>query len=254
MDKLASCLVFLFSMPALAAAQTGDQADAVEVEGARPEGGAEVAPAEQTGAAEASSDQPPSSLEAEQASMRPVMASAEIAPVERERLDHEYQLGLRVGAGVPFVLALRYGGGTPCDAAGSTTFCPYVGQPIMDFDLSFGVTRDLEIDFMTRISLLGEEPTFSHRVLLGLGIRAYIEPQSIFKLFLGVRAVLDATPRGSLTAPWSDVDAGIRGEVGLQVDPVRYLGIYLQLGASILFVRAMQFVPDVTGGLQLRFP
>lgn len=199
-------------------------------------------------------DEREADLAREQAEMREEAGSeARPRPTDHpDSLDHELQVGLRFGAGVPFLFALRYGTGAPCDNGGST-FCVLVGSGVMDLDLSFGVLPDLEITLMGRYGMVGVEPTGSNNIVLGLGIRSYIGPESVFKGFFGVRAILDLTPAGVVSG-WSDVDAGVRGEAGIQVDFVRYFGLYLQIGVNITVVRALAIAPDATGGLQLRVP
>jgi hypothetical protein len=200
-----------------------------------------------------------SELEREQAALEAEERGevpAEEEDDDRERFDHEYQVGIRAGAGVPFFVGLRYGGGTgtPCDGRGSETFCYWVGSGIVDLDLSVGVTPDLEITSMVRIGMIGVEPTGENNIQVGLGIRSYLSPEERFKFFLGVRAIIDLTQPGAGVPNWPIVDAGVRGEVGLQLDIVRYVGFYLQIGVSILVVRAFGISPDATGGFQIRFP
>jgi hypothetical protein len=168
------------------------------------------------------------------------------------RLDHEYQLGIRVGFGVPFFFAIRYDADKPCDLMNSQ-FCVGIGSGIADLDLSFGITRDLEITAFVRLGLAPDVPTITNRVLVGLGLRYYVVPESVLKPYLGVRGILDVTSRGALTS-LSDVDGGLRGEFGVQCDIVRYVGLYVQLGVNILFARALYVGPDLTGGVQARFP
>jgi hypothetical protein len=101
--------------------------------------------------------------------------------------------------------------------------------------------------------MVGQEPSAQNIMLAGLGIRAYLMPADLFKLYLGARAVLDFTQSGGISG-WSPVDFGVRGEFGLQVDIVRYIGLYIEIGANVTFIRAFGISPDVTGGVQIRFP
>ncbi|HJL19047.1 MAG TPA: hypothetical protein RMH99_25515 [Sandaracinaceae bacterium LLY-WYZ-13_1] len=195
-------------------------------------------------------------LEREQAAMmeesEPEVADPEPDDDEGEGLDHEYQVGIRLGAGVPFMFGIRYGDGPRC-SRDAETFCAYVGSGVVDGELSFGVTPDLEITAMGRVGMVGVEPTEERAIQLGLGIRSYLAPESLFKFFLGAKLMLDLTPDGGV-AEWGDVDVGVRGEVGVQLDIVRYFGLYAQLGVNILFLRAFGVSPDLTGGFQVRFP
>ena len=190
-------------------------------------------------------------LEAEQAAMTDAEPSA-VEEEEGEHLDHELQVGIRVGAGVPYFFGLRYGRGPPCGPTGET-FCHFLGAGFVDIDLSFGVTPDLEITALGRIGMVGVSPTDQNPIVLGLGIRSYLSPSSMFKFFLGARLILDLTSAGTVTN-WSDVDFGARGEVGVQLDIVRYFGLYLQIGVNIAFLRAFGIAADGSGGVQARFP
>lgn len=176
-----------------------------------------------------------------------------------DSLDHEYQVGLRAGIGVPFMFALRYNDGPRCngtvDTADPDAFCLYVGSTIITFDLSFGVTPDVEIVLGGRIGAIQVEPTQTNTGQISLGIRAYISPESIAKVYLAPSLVLDLTPNGVPSVPnWGDVDFGVRGAFGVVVDPIRYLGLYIEIGVNILFLRSFGISPDVTGGFQVRFP
>lgn len=204
-------------------------------------------------------DERQAELEAEQAAVQEQDLSS-TQPVARDEegddsdLDHEYQVGIRAGAGVPFVFALRYGDGAPCDRDGSP-FCVFVGSGIVDVDVSFGATRDLEITAMFRIGMIGQEPSEQNAMMFGLGIRSYLSPESLFKFYLGARLMLDFTQSGMVDAgDWGPVDFGVRGEAGVQLDVVRYVGFFIQLGVNVTFLRAFGISPDLTGGFQIRFP
>jgi len=256
--RLAAALVATVWLlgPRLAAAQEADEAPPVEAptpsEDAEP---SETAAETRTEVeVEVEDEAPADGLEAEQAAMTApvVIVEEEDAEDDAESLDHEYQVGIRIGAGVPFFFGIRYASGPPCDDDGSS-FCFFVGSGVVDLDLSFGVTPGLEITAMGRIGMVGVEPTENNVLQTGLGIRAYIAPESLFKLFLGARAMLDLTPSGAVSS-WGDVDFGVRGEVGVQLDVLRYLGFYAQIGVNILFLRSFGVSPDATGGVQVRFP
>ena len=84
------------------------------------------------------------------------------------------------------LVRVRYGDGVPCDRGGNA-FCVFVGSGIVDLDLSFGVTCDIEITGMFRIGMIGQEPSDQNTMMAGLGIRTYISPESLFKFFFGAR-------------------------------------------------------------------
>ena len=245
-------------------ASAGDTGDAAEgaAGDAGGAGASGAAPGDGAAGAGAVDDDPEAALRREQAAMESEGAEGGVAPEEDEEegesLDHGYQLGIRLGAGVPFVFALRYGDdGARCAAPDSMgrerTFCVFVGSGILDGELTFGVTPDIEIAAMARVGMVPVQPTNDRQILVGLGIRSYLSPESLFKLFLGVKAILDLTNDNGLEN-WGSVDFGVRGEAGVQLDIVRYVGLYLQVAVNVTFLRAFAISPDATGGVQIRFP
>lgn len=171
--------------------------------------------------------------------------------IEDESLDHRMQVGLRVGAGMPYGFAIRYGDGAQCDAAGNS-FCHGFGTPLFDVDLGFGVTDSAEVSVSGRFGLTESDVSGTNPIQLGLGVRGYLSPEDLFKLYIGGRVILDITQ--SNIPGWDDVDFGVRGEFGAQFDVLRHLGIYIQLGAGIAFIRAFSITADLTAGVQVRFP
>jgi len=276
------CLALLLA-PALASAQAdGEQAppEATSPEATTPDDGAsegtadgadDAVPAQDSdGPREATQDDPmpargTSSVEVneqeqrlrrEQEAMLDETAEGTQQATENadESLDHEFQLGIRGGVGVPFLFALRYNNGPPCDDTGEQ-FCLNVGSALVTFDLSFGLSTDIEVVVGGRIGAVGVEPTNSSNIQLLLGLRAYISPESIAKVYLSPNLVLDLTEAGALAGMnWGDVDFGVRGAFGVQIDMVRFVGLYVELGVNILFLRSFGIAPDLQGGFQVRFP
>lgn len=186
---------------------------------------------------------------------RPANAPPEAAPTaettREEPLGHEGQIGLRVGLGAPYVFAVKYGEGPWCDDTGEE-FCHHLGTGLLDVELGFGVSETVELSGLVRFGLAEDVASNAVPIIFGIGARAYTSPSARFKGFLGGRAMLDIT---SSDAPnWRTVDVGVRGELGLQLDVVRYLGFYVQAGASIMLLRALYLGFDGTGGVQARFP
>jgi hypothetical protein len=179
-------------------------------------------------------------------------AEREAAPEPAEEpLNHEGQMGVRAGIAVPYVFAVKYGEGPPCDDAGET-FCRRFGAPLFELELGFGVSDTVELGATVRIGLTDDEAADARPLGLMLGARAYLSPDGLAKIYLAGRLEMDIT--SSDTPDWKTVDVGARGELGLQIDVLRYLGVYLQIGESFRFLRGFYFVTDGSGGLQLRFP
>lgn len=271
---LITCCAALLAAPSFAAAQEdAEQAAAPPDAGDDGDEGPADEPPPDTGPREATTSDPMPAqttssvvVDEREAALRREQAAFEEESEDQEQqrseededdgdgLDHEYQVGLRAGIGVPFVFALRYGDGAPCDRAGEQ-FCLFVGSTIITFDVSFGVTPDVEIVLGGRIGAIQVEPTETNTGQISLGIRAYISPESLAKVYLAPSLVLDLTPNGvPAVMNWGDVDFGVRGAFGVVVDPIRYLGLYVEIGVNILFLRSFGISPDVTGGFQVRFP
>lgn len=181
--------------------------------------------------------------------------SPEVAAAPAEpSLSHRYQLGLRAGIGIPYMFGLQYKGNNPdCDPDPThETWCRHFGVGTLDFDLGFGVSDSIELSFDARFGLANEKAAGSPPVSIGLGMRAYGSPEANVKVYFGPRLILDLT--SSDTPYWNSADFGVRADVGLQVDFVRYVGMYGQLGLSLTFLRALMLVPDLSIGLQVRLP
>lgn len=178
-------------------------------------------------------------------------AQAPEGPAE-EVYNHEGQFGLRLGFGIPFVFAIKYADGPACSDNPGDTICYRFGSPILDLDVTFGVTKGLELSALVRLGVTEDEAAQSMPLLFGFGVRAMPNADPVVKPFLGAKVILDAT--SSDVPEWNSVDVGARGEVGIQIDPLRNLGFFVQLGVNLTILRALQFSPDVTAGVQGRFP
>lgn len=171
--------------------------------------------------------------------------------IPADSLHHGHQVGIRVGIAVPYVFAVKYGDGPPCDDAGET-FCRRLGVALVDVEAGFGVSPSVELSLLARFGLADDEAADTNPLAFGFGARAYGSPHSMFKLYFGGRIMLDLT--SSDAEQWTDFDVGLRGELGLQIDFVRYAGMYLQVAPTVSFLRGLYLVPDVSGGVQARFP
>ncbi|MBX3249638.1 MAG: hypothetical protein KF901_20850 [Myxococcales bacterium] len=162
---------------------------------------------------------------------------------------------LRVGIALPFVLQVKYAEGPVCevpDGADESVFCSRVGEPMIDLEAGFAVTSALEIVGSVAFALSEHPVGGSKPKLFGLGVRGYTSREAIVKGFFGGRLVLEHAP--SDVDAWSNVDLGLRGDFGLQVDPVRWLGIFVQGAVGIRLLRGFSFLPEVSVGVQVRFP
>lgn len=239
----------IFAAPQLRA-QDAPRADRSEVADSPPAGPA-TATASTTidDHADLAAEQRAAEGEGQPDATRPPAPNSDERPADSK--SHRYQLGLRIGAGGDARFAIKYGTGPSCGMAGEA-FCRRLGTGLIDVELAFGLSDTAEISVLGRFGLAEDAAAQARPTLIGLGIRAYGSPHSMTKLFFGARAMLDFT--SSEVAGYSSVDIGARGEFGLIVDVSRYLGIYAQLGVGIHFLNALNFIGDLTGGIQARIP
>lgn len=169
--------------------------------------------------------------------------------------DHEFMGVLRIGFGMPYLVAIKYADGPLCEPTtepDDQTFCARAGEPFLDLEAGFAFTHRLEVVGAVTLSLDEDPIALAKPRAFGIGIRGYTSDEAIVKGFFGARLVLDYT--SSDADDWSNVDFGVRGDFGVQVDPIRWLGIFLQGAVGIRLLRGFTFLPEASAGLQIRFP
>lgn len=189
------------------------------------------------------------------------------APSKLEDFRHRHQVSVRAAFGKGYRLAFAYGEHEICGRDGDDqpdeTPCYSASPAFADLDLSFGLTDGFELSALLRLGLegeatgLGADPADPGAALertkpltLGFGIRAYADPPSRVKVFLGARILYDLTKAGADNKN----DFAIRAEPGLQIEIVRYVAFFLQANATIGFLRWLRFEVDGGAGIQLRVP
>lgn len=169
-----------------------------------------------------------------------------------DSLSHLHQVGIRFGAGIGGLFAFKYASGPACGDVASESACRRAGPPMMDLDVSFGITDSVEITALARFGLSTNVASDVKPLVFGIGARAYANRHGMFKLFVGGRAMIDI--QNSTVPNWHSIDFGARGEFGFMVDFIRWAGVYVQLGAGIQVLNGFYFMGDATGGVQARFP
>lgn len=174
------------------------------------------------------------------------------------RFSRKRQAGVRLGIAIPYMLGLRYkGGAADCelDQGDDDQFCARSLPVSLDADFSYGVGHKLELLVAARIGLGDDELVANMPLAFSFGLRSYTSAKSFVKTFLGVRVVADyTTDKTGLHDNWKDLDLGVRGDVGLQIDILRYLGFYVQGGVQVMVLRALGIHVGAGAGVQARFP
>jgi hypothetical protein len=169
--------------------------------------------------------------------------------------NHEFMGVLRIGFGMPYLIAIKYADGPLCEPTSEPddqTFCARAGEPFLDLEAGFAFTHRLEVVGAVTVSLDEDPIALAKPRAFGIGIRGYTSDEAIVKGFFGARLVLDYT--SSDADDWSNLDFGVRGDFGIQVDPIRWLGIFVQGAVGIRLLRGFTFLPEASAGLQIRFP
>ncbi len=182
--------------------------------------------------------------------------SAGPAPRSLEDRRHIHTFALRFGIGFHYYFGIKYGDGPRCDSTDPAVevdeFCHRMGEPFLDLELSYSVANNFAITVSTMLQLDADRIAGNAGRIFGIGVRGYTSEDAIVKGLFGARVILDWTQ--SDVDQWSDVDVGLRGEVGLQVDVIRWLAFYMTGGVIVRFLRGFTLLPEVQGGLQVRFP
>jgi len=182
--------------------------------------------------------------------------------VPEDSTSHQNQVGLRIGVGHGFLFAARFKDGPNCSTPlpedpalredAEDTFCARAGEPMLDFELSFGATSRLEVTLFSAFGLTDDPAAEARPLWFGAGIRGLTAEHAMVKGFFGLRLVIDYTK--SDAPNWSNVDFGLRPGFGLTIDPARWIGIWLGAGVQFRFLRGFWAMADVSGGVQFRFP
>lgn len=241
-------------------AAEGDESEAASPEAASPEDGDDAGPTTRRVV-----DEQADSLDREQRAAEQVLLVDERASEEERNgtndRDHEYQVGLRVTASHLFVLGISYGESPRCDAPRVSTndddvFCARVEEPALDFELNFSFSSRLAVTAFFQYGLLAAEHTNGNASSFGLGLRTFTNDDGLVKGFLGVRALVHYANSNVPTYVdgYPEWDFGLRGEGGIQVDPIRWLGLYATGAVSVRLVKGFYFFPEIGGGVEFRVP
>src|SRR5262249_9541683 len=104
-------------------------------------------------------------------------------------------------------------------------------------DLRFGI----ESDFTT-----------TNDFFFAPGIKYFIDPDRIVKLFATFQVVFDSEDQKAPSL--GSFDFALRNANGLQYEMWRNFGLFVQFGETLGFVRWLRIELDFAGGIQGRFP
>ncbi len=183
----------------------------------------------------------------------PTKPKEETRDAPKKGLSHKYQVGVGVRAGTGYRVIAPYHEefcGDKKDDGGNKSVCGSRQKVWLELSPSFGVSSSLELLVDVRL-YLEEDFTKTKAFWLAPGIKYYTDPDSIFKFFASGQLVFENQDMG--TGGPKSFDFGIRSALGIQFDVIRYVGLFVQGGVTIAFLRWLTFTVDVGGGVQVRY-
>lgn len=168
--------------------------------------------------------------------------------------DHRHQTGLALMPGLGYRVIVPYQEHKPCGDSSrdaSKRVCTSGVPFFLDLQLSFGITRrlDLLVDF--RFGIGTDQASKTHQFALAPGLRVWLDQNVNLKFYTTVQAVYDSTDYHDVV-PSSDF--GVRNANGLMYDVIRNVGFYAQFGETFGLRRWFRIELDAGLGVQVRFP
>lgn len=192
----------------------------------------------------------------------PEAEPSEPAPTERattpeESLGHGNQLGLGVRFGSGYRMLIPYNEeycGEREDSGESKSLCRDRYPFWLELSPSYGLTDALELLVDVRIFLESPDFTNATGILLAPGFKYYTDAEDQLKFYLTGQLVFEIQEQDKAENPdLGNFDFGLRSALGMQLDLLRYVGLYVQAGLIFGFTRWFSFLADLSGGLQVRY-
>jgi hypothetical protein len=168
--------------------------------------------------------------------------------------DHRHQTGLALMPGAGYRVIVPYQdhkvcGDTSRDA--SKRVCTN-GLPLfLDLQLSFGLTRRLDLLLDMRFGLIRDPIVADRQFALAPGVRFWFGDGTAVKLYTTVQGVYDSTDYHDVLP---SADFGLRNANGLMYDAARNVGLYAQFGETVGLRRWLRMELDGGLGVQVRLP
>jgi hypothetical protein len=193
-----------------------------------------------------------------QASPAPARKAAKAAPTSSlwapAAPDHARQFGLSLLPGSGYRIIVPYKEDVKCgDSSGNASrrVCTHAIPFFLELQPSFGIYARLDFISDLRFSLQKEPGTLdSHAFAFAPGFRFWLDQDVALKFYTTAQVVYDYVHRKGIKSS----DFALRNANGLMYDPLKNLGIYVQLGWTMGLVRWFRMELDGGLGIQLRYP
>ncbi len=184
---------------------------------------------------------------------------------EPERKDHWHQLGVALQIPVGMRVIKPYNTGEYCGARGENEMqnaevCVGRTPQTFDFELSYGVKKNLEVLLELRLGLErdfgatmndGDGPRLFH---WSPGVKFYFSDSGTTKLFSTAQLAFDHTGYDDASGEARGFDVALRNVNGLQLDLHSSYGVYFFVGEELAFRRWLMLGVEAGIGIQGRYP
>jgi hypothetical protein len=168
--------------------------------------------------------------------------------------NHARQFGLSLLPGSGYRIIVPYKEEVMCgDTSGNASrrVCTYSVPFFLEVQPSFGIYARLDFISDLRFSLQKEPGTRnSHAFAFAPGFRFWLDQDVALKFYTTAQVVYDYVERIAVKSS----DFAVRNANGLMYDPIKNLGLYLQLGWTMGLVRWFRMELDAGVGIQVRYP
>jgi hypothetical protein len=132
------------------------------------------------------------------------------------------------------------------------TVCTGRLPTFLDVQPSFGFADHWDVLIDLRFGL-EQDFTTTHQFAVAPGVRYWVDPEESNKFFATLQIAYDVTSMHDQFLKHND-DVAVRNSNGFMFEVMRNLGVYVQFGETIGFVRWLRFEIDAGLGVQARLP
>lgn len=171
--------------------------------------------------------------------------------LQAPELSHKFQFGLAIMPGFGYRLIVPYEDEASCGEVGKRV-CSGSLPAFLDLQPSFGFAHHWDLVVDLRFGL-GKDFTGTHQLAMAPGFRYWVSPHDNMKFFATIQVAYDVTTQNNAALKRNN-DWALRNSNGFMYEIMRNLGLYVQFGETLGFVRWLRFEIDVGVGVQARLP
>ena len=193
----------------------------------------------------------PAPAEPVRAPVTPPVPAKVFPRLARPTMSHALQLGIALLAGAGYRGIFPYQDLIDCGQP-QKRVCTTRLPTFLDVQPSIGFARHWDVLVDLRFGL-ERDFTQNREFAVAPGVRYWVEPEEHTKFFATAQVAYDITPQNDPMLRHND-DLALRNSNGFMFEVMRNLGVYVQVGETIGFVRWLRFEIDAGLGVQARLP